>query len=110
MALITSYNYFKLADPWCGLFISTARAFGPAVISGFDGYHWIYCMFYVWPDDGANSKADSISDVIPGLGPTLGAILASAFWYGLKYIVSRNVSTIPNLVRYLHSPRLTRTL
>jgi len=43
--------------------VNTARAFGPAVISGFQDYHWIY-----W------------------LGPTLGAVLASAFYYLLKYI------------------------
>lgn len=67
-------------------------------------------MFPVRLGYGADSKADSSFNVIPGLGPTLGAILASAFWYGLKYIVSRNVSSTPNLARYLHSPRLTRTL
>lgn len=43
--------------------INTARAFGPAVITGFTNYHWIY-----W------------------LGPTLGSMLATAFYFLLKYI------------------------
>lgn len=43
--------------------INTARAFGPAVIEGFPTYHWIY-----W------------------LGPTLGSLLATAFFYFLKTI------------------------
>ncbi|KAI9634647.1 aquaporin-like protein [Dioszegia hungarica] len=42
--------------------VNTARAFGPAVISGFDDYHWIY-----W------------------LGPTLGSLLAAAFYIMLKH-------------------------
>lgn len=43
--------------------VNTARAFGPAVISGFNGYHWIY-----W------------------LGPTLGALLAALFYILLKHL------------------------
>jgi aquaporin related protein len=44
--------------------VNTARAFGPDCISGFTNYHWIY-----W------------------LGPTMGALLATAFYYLLKHIV-----------------------
>ncbi|WVW87030.1 hypothetical protein I302_109086 [Kwoniella bestiolae CBS 10118] len=43
--------------------VNTARAFGPACIQGFQPYHWIY-----W------------------LGPTLGALLATAFYVFLKEI------------------------
>ncbi|WWC73792.1 uncharacterized protein I206_107764 [Kwoniella pini CBS 10737] len=43
--------------------VNTARAFGPAVIQGFQPYHWIY-----W------------------LGPTLGALLATAFYIFLKAV------------------------
>lgn len=51
------------AVEYTGGSVNTARAFGPAVISGFARYHWIY-----W------------------LGPTLGALLATAFYYVLKSI------------------------
>lgn len=58
--------------------VNPARAFGPAVISGFNNYHWIY-----W------------------LGPTLGALLATAFYWLLKRINYRDInpgqeSTDPN--------------
>ncbi|WVR08139.1 hypothetical protein IAU60_005185 [Kwoniella sp. DSM 27419] len=43
--------------------VNTARAFGPACIQGFANYHWIY-----W------------------LGPTLGALLATAFYLFLKHV------------------------
>ncbi|WWC95726.1 hypothetical protein V866_002592 [Kwoniella sp. B9012] len=43
--------------------VNTARAFGPACIQGFQSYHWIY-----W------------------LGPTLGALLATAFYVFLKEV------------------------
>ncbi|KAK4687068.1 hypothetical protein P7C73_g3052, partial [Tremellales sp. Uapishka_1] len=43
--------------------VNTARAFGPACIEGFPNYHWIY-----W------------------LGPTLGALLATAFYIFLKAV------------------------
>jgi len=43
--------------------VNTARAFGPAVIIGFDNYHWIY-----W------------------LGPCLGSILAAIFYALLKHL------------------------
>ncbi|WRT69599.1 uncharacterized protein IL334_006588 [Kwoniella shivajii] len=43
--------------------VNTARAFGPAVIQGFQPYHWIY-----W------------------VGPTLGALLAVAFYMFLKKV------------------------
>ncbi|WWC92708.1 uncharacterized protein L201_007667 [Kwoniella dendrophila CBS 6074] len=43
--------------------VNTARAFGPACIQGFQNYHWIY-----W------------------LGPTLGALLATAFYVFLKEV------------------------
>jgi len=46
-----------------GAAMNTARAFGPAVVSGFNTEHWIY-----W------------------LGPTLGSLLASALYIFLKYI------------------------
>lgn len=50
--------------PLTGGAINTARAFGPDVVSGdFPSYHWIY-----W------------------LGPTLGALVATAFYYILKTI------------------------
>ncbi|TFK50319.1 aquaporin-like protein, partial [Heliocybe sulcata] len=43
--------------------VNTARAFGPAVVTGFpDGHHWIY-----W------------------VGPFLGSLLASAVYYTLKH-------------------------
>jgi len=43
--------------------VNTARAFGPACIQGFANYHWIY-----W------------------LGPTMGALLATAFYIFLKSV------------------------
>ena len=44
---------------YTGAGINPARAFGPDVVAGsFPGYHWIY-----W------------------VGPSLGALLASSFWY-----------------------------
>ena len=50
--------------PLTGGAVNTARAFGPDVAAGaFPSYHWIY-----W------------------LGPTLGALLATAFYYLLKTI------------------------
>lgn len=61
---------------------STARAFGPAVIEGFTDYHWIYCEW---------SRMSAIFDfwrltVRIGLGPTLGALLATAFYVFLKHV------------------------
>ncbi|KAJ9097288.1 hypothetical protein QFC21_004957 [Naganishia friedmannii] len=54
--------------------INTARAFGPAVLTGFKDYHWIY-----W------------------LGPTLGSMLATGFYFLLKYIkywyISRHIGS-----------------
>jgi aquaporin related protein len=52
----------------CGVFytggsLNPARSLGPAVVSGFQGYHWIY-----W------------------LGPVLGAGVASAVFLGLKIL------------------------
>ncbi|EJD48750.1 aquaporin-like protein [Auricularia subglabra TFB-10046 SS5] len=49
------------AVPLTGGALNTARSFGPAVVAGFDGTHWIY-----W------------------LGPTLGALLASAVYVCMK--------------------------
>jgi len=43
--------------------VNTARAFGPACIEGFPTYHWIY-----W------------------IGPTLGALLATVVYIGLKAV------------------------
>ncbi|KAK1923724.1 aquaporin-like protein, partial [Papiliotrema laurentii] len=51
------------STPFTGGAVNTARAFGPAVIEGFSDYHWIY-----W------------------LGPTLGALLATALYYFLKAV------------------------
>ncbi|KAH8088404.1 putative aquaporin 1 [Filobasidium floriforme] len=51
------------AVEYTGGAVNTARAFGPACIQGFASYHWIY-----W------------------VGPTLGSLLATAFWYILKHI------------------------
>ncbi|KAF7561765.1 hypothetical protein G7046_g2386 [Stylonectria norvegica] len=51
------------ATNWTGTSINPARSFGPAVITGFVGYHWIY-----W------------------LGPTLGALLAYAIYASFKWL------------------------
>jgi aquaporin related protein len=48
---------------YTGASMNTARAFGPALITGFDGSHWIY-----W------------------LGPTLGSLLATVIFASLKYV------------------------
>lgn len=49
-----------VAVPLTGAGVNPSRAFGPAVITGFHGYHWIY-----W------------------VGPALGSLLACAVWGGL---------------------------
>lgn len=43
--------------------LNPARSFGPAVVSGFVGHHWIY-----W------------------VGPALGAVLGSGVWLGLRVL------------------------
>jgi len=56
----------------CG--VNPARSFGPDVVIGtFPGYHWIYCI------------ASCIVTSNPqGVGPSLGALLASAVYKVLK--------------------------
>ena len=51
------------ATNWTGTSINPARSFGPAVITGFVGYHWIY-----W------------------LGPFMGAVLAWAVYSLFKFL------------------------
>lgn len=48
---------------WTGGSLNPARSFGPAVVEGFVGYHWIY-----W------------------VGPALGAGLGSAVFWGLGFV------------------------
>lgn len=52
-----------VATNWTGTSINPARSFGPAVIIGFVGYHWIY-----W------------------LGPLMGAVLAWLVYTLFKYL------------------------
>lgn len=55
---------------YTGAGINPARAFGPDVVTGsFPGYHWIY-----W------------------IGPLLGSLLASGFWYLLEYLGWKTVN------------------
>jgi hypothetical protein len=55
---------------YTGAGINPARAFGPDVVSGsFPGYHWIY-----W------------------VGPFLGSLLASSFWYVLETLGWKTVN------------------
>ena len=55
---------------YTGAGINPARAFGPDVVTGsFPGYHWIY-----W------------------VGPFLGALLASGFWYMLESLGWKTVN------------------
>ncbi|ORY34803.1 aquaporin-like protein [Naematelia encephala] len=59
----TLFAVMMFSVQFTGGAVNTARAFGPACIAGFDDYHWIY-----W------------------VGPTLGALLATAFYVFLKYV------------------------
>jgi hypothetical protein len=61
---------------------STARAFGPAVIEGFTDYHWIYCK----PKRLRGCLYCARLTTTTGLGPTLGALLATAFYVFLKHV------------------------
>src|SRR5271169_2222555 len=64
----------------CG--VNPARSFGPDVIIGnFPGYHWIYCTI---------SSAVIINQL--GVGPSLGALLASAVYKVLKSLNYDEVS------------------
>ncbi|WVQ95968.1 hypothetical protein IAU59_003067 [Kwoniella sp. CBS 9459] len=59
----TLFIVMLFSTAFTGGAVNTARAFGPACIQGFQSYHWIY-----W------------------LGPTLGALLATAFYVFLKQV------------------------
>ncbi|KAI5825893.1 aquaporin-like protein [Schizophyllum commune Tattone D] len=59
----TLFSVMLFSVQFTGGAINTARAFGPACIEGFHNYHWIY-----W------------------LGPTLGSLLATAVYVGLKSV------------------------
>ncbi|OCF34309.1 hypothetical protein I317_04170 [Kwoniella heveanensis CBS 569] len=59
----TLFIVMLFSTAFTGGAVNTARAFGPACIQGFQDYHWIY-----W------------------LGPTLGALLATAFYVFLKEV------------------------
>jgi len=59
----TLFVVMLFSTQFTGGAVNTARAFGPACIEGFQNYHWIY-----W------------------LGPTLGALLATAFYTILKAV------------------------
>jgi aquaporin related protein len=74
---LTLFACHLWAVPFTGAAMNTARAFGPSVVTGFNTNHWIY-----W------------------LGPFLGALLASAIYYLLKWLnywdqSANAVSTIP---------------
>lgn len=58
----TLFVVMLFSTQFTGGAVNTARAFGPAVIAGFTNYHWIY-----W------------------VGPTLGSLLATAFYVFLKW-------------------------
>ncbi|WWD20213.1 hypothetical protein CI109_104689 [Kwoniella shandongensis] len=59
----TLFVVMLFSTAFTGGAVNTARAFGPACIQGFQNYHWIY-----W------------------VGPTLGALLATAFYMFLKAV------------------------
>jgi len=60
---LTLFACHLFAIPFTGASMNTARAFGPAVVTGFhDGRHWVY-----W------------------VGPFLGSLLATGFYTILKY-------------------------
>lgn len=64
------YNHFCIGIYYTGAGINPARAFGPDVVTGsFPGYHWIY-----W------------------VGPFLGSLLASGFWYLLETLGWKTVN------------------
>ncbi|KAG9126207.1 hypothetical protein FRC07_004425 [Ceratobasidium sp. 392] len=54
---------------YTGAAMNTARAFGPAVVSGFDGHHWVY-----W------------------VGPFLGSLMATSLYSFLKHIKYWNLN------------------
>ncbi|QRV91888.1 aquaporin, Major intrinsic protein family [Ceratobasidium sp. AG-Ba] len=60
---LTVFAGMLWGDIYTGCAMNTARAFGPAVFSGFDGRHWVY-----W------------------VGPFLGSLMATALYVILKHI------------------------
>ena len=64
-----------------GAAVNTARAFGPAVVTSFDGTHWIY-----W------------------VGPSLGAILAAGLYKGMHAVHCglSDISAVCQLLSMLH--------
>ncbi|CAM1504441.1 Fc.00g020320.m01.CDS01 [Cosmosporella sp. VM-42] len=60
---ISVFIAHMVATNWTGTSINPARSFGPAVITGFVGYHWIY-----W------------------LGPFMGALLAWVVYFVFKWL------------------------
>lgn len=77
--------------PCAKLTSSVARAFGTAIIEGFQPYHWIYCEWLETLPDTFIQLGMPYSRT--GLGPTIGAVFASAFYEFLKFIQYWYVTT-----------------
>lgn len=83
---------------------SVARAFGTALVQGFQPYHWIYCqsasslLILSLPDDDGFGTSPPFRADPAGLGPTIGAFLASAFYVFLRYIQYWYVSPHPSVL------------
>lgn len=67
--------------------MNVARAFGPAVVSGFPNYHWIVSIF------SSPQTSPYIAMVQYWIGPGLGSLLASAIYAILKQYVYHFLKT-----------------
>jgi len=77
---ILTHRHPSFAVYYTGAAMNTARAFGPAVITGFpDNYHWIVSPYHPigYIDSGLTSKQY-------WLGPFLGSLLGTSFYAILK--------------------------
>ena len=76
---LTLFSGELFALEFTGGSMNTARSFGPAVVTSFDGSHWVVCSLLPC---SPMHEADEILQY--WLGPTLGSVFAAVFYKVLK--------------------------
>ena len=72
---LTLFSAHLVGVCYTGAGLNPARSLGPEVVVGsFASYHWIYCMFV----------ALRLGLMLQGVGPGLGALIATGFYSILK--------------------------
>ena len=77
---------------WTGGAVNPARAFGPAVIQGFQSTHWVYCM----PPLPHHRVLHKLIHCL-GVGPILGGMIAAGIYKLFKFLNYEEVNGTQDL-------------